>query len=68
MSLDYLWTGFGVALQWQNLLYGLAGCFLGTIVGALPAIGPINGIALLLPLLYTLGVPVESTMILLAGI
>ncbi len=68
MSLDYLWTGFGVALQWQNLLYGLAGCFLGTIVGALPAIGPINGIALLLPLLYTLGVPAESTMILLAGI
>lgn len=68
MSLDYLWTGFAVALQWQNLLFGLVGCFLGTIVGALPAIGPINGIALLLPLAYTLGVPAESTMILLAGV
>ncbi|MEJ5231388.1 MAG: tripartite tricarboxylate transporter permease [Geminicoccaceae bacterium] len=68
MSLDYLWTGFAVALQWQNLLFGLVGCFLGTMVGALPAIGPINGIALLLPLAYTLGVPAESTMILLAGV
>jgi putative tricarboxylic transport membrane protein len=68
VSLDYLWTGFAVALQWQNLLFGLVGCFLGTMVGALPAIGPINGIALLLPLAYTLGVPAESTMILLAGV
>lgn len=68
MSLDFLWTGFGVALQWQNLLLGLLGCFLGTVVGALPAIGPINGIALLLPLAYTLGVPPEGTMILLAGV
>ncbi|WP_029010405.1 tripartite tricarboxylate transporter permease [Azospirillum halopraeferens] len=68
MSLDYLWTGFGVALQWHNLMYGLAGCFLGTLVGALPAVGPINGIALLLPLLYSMGVPADSTMILLAGV
>lgn len=68
MSLDYLWTGFGVALQWYNLLLGLLGCFLGTVVDALPAIGRINGIALLLPLAYTLGVPAESTKILLAGV
>lgn len=68
MSLDYLWTGFGVALQPFNLLLGLLGCFLGTVVGALPAIGPMNGIALLLPLAYGLGVPPESTMILLAGV
>lgn len=68
MNLDYLWTGFSVALSWQNLLIGLVGCFLGTIIGALPAIGPINGIALLLPIAYTLGLPPESTMILLAAI
>lgn len=68
MSFDYLWTGFAVALSWQNLLIGLIGCFLGTIIGALPAIGPINGIALLLPIAYTLGLPPESTMILLAAI
>ncbi|MFK8253120.1 tripartite tricarboxylate transporter permease [Ancylobacter terrae] len=68
MNFDYLWTGFAVALSWQNLLIGLIGCFLGTIIGALPAIGPINGIALLLPIAYTLGLPPESTMILLAAI
>jgi putative tricarboxylic transport membrane protein len=68
MNLDYLWTGFAVALTWQNLIIGLVGCFLGTLIGALPAIGPINGIALLLPIAYTMGLPPESTMILLASI
>jgi putative tricarboxylic transport membrane protein len=68
MDLTYLWTGFAVALSWQNLLIGLIGCFLGTMIGALPAIGPINGIALLLPIAYTMGLPAESTMILLASI
>ena len=68
MSLDYLWQGFGVALLPSNLLIGFIGCFLGTMIGALPAIGPINGIALLLPIAYTSGLPAESTLILLAGI
>ncbi|KFI24529.1 tripartite tricarboxylate transporter permease [Paenirhodobacter enshiensis] len=68
MNMEYLWQGFGVALTMQNLLIGLAGCFIGTLVGALPAIGPINGIALLLPIAYSMGLPPESTMILLAAI
>lgn len=68
MSFDYLWHGFAVALTGQNLLIGFIGCFIGTLVGALPAIGPINGIALLLPIAYTMGLPAESTMILLASI
>ena len=68
MDFEYLWHGFGVALTWQNLLIGFIGCFIGTLVGALPAIGPINGIALLLPIAYTMGLPAESTMILLAAI
>ena len=66
MSFDYLFTGFGVALAWQNLLIGIAGCFLGTLIGALPAVGPINGIAILLPIAYTAGLPPESTLILLS--
>jgi len=49
-------------------MIGFIGCFIGTMVGALPAIGPINGIALLLPIAYTMGLPAESTMILLAAI
>ncbi|MDF8357985.1 tripartite tricarboxylate transporter permease [Ensifer adhaerens] len=68
MNLDYLWNGFTVALTLQNLLIGLAGCFIGTLVGALPAIGPINGIAPLIPIAYTMGLPAESTMILLAAV
>ena len=68
MDLGYLWQGFGVALQWQNLIYGLIGCFLGTMIGCLPAIGPINGIALLLPIAYTAKLPAESTLILLAAV
>ncbi|WP_276200487.1 tripartite tricarboxylate transporter permease [Chelatococcus sp. XZ-Ab1] len=68
MDLSYLWAGFSVALSPLNLAIGFTGCFLGTLIGALPAIGPINGIALLLPIAYTMGLPPESTMILLAGI
>ena len=68
MNLDYLWQGFGVALTYENLLIGFIGCFIGTLVGALPAIGPINGIALLMPIAYTMGLPAESTMILLAAV
>lgn len=68
MSFDFLWQGFGVALMPQNLLIALIGCFLGTVIGCLPAIGPINGIALLLPIAYTAGLPPESTLILLASI
>ncbi|MXQ14372.1 tripartite tricarboxylate transporter permease [Microvirga makkahensis] len=68
MDLSYLWTGFSVALSPMNIVIGFVGCFLGTMIGALPAIGPINGIALLLPIAYTMGLPAESTMILLAGI
>ena len=37
-------------------------------MGALPGIGPINGVAILLPLAYTIGLPPESAIILLAGV
>jgi putative tricarboxylic transport membrane protein len=68
MSFEFLWQGLGVALLPQNLLIALIGCFLGTIIGCLPAIGPINGIALLLPIAYTMGLPAESALILLAAV
>jgi putative tricarboxylic transport membrane protein len=68
MDLGFLWQGFAVALTPQNLLLGLIGCFLGTLIGALPAIGPINGIALVLPIAYSAKLPPESTMIVLAAI
>ena len=58
--------GFGVALSFQNLLYCLAGVFLGTLIGVLPGLGPVATIAMLLPSIYAL----EPTpaLIMLAGI
>ena len=63
-----LGQGFAVALTPINLALVLAGCFFGTLIGALPGIGPINGVAILLPIAYSLGLPPESALILLAGI
>ncbi|MEM6421617.1 MAG: tripartite tricarboxylate transporter permease, partial [Pseudomonadota bacterium] len=60
--------GFAVALTPLNLGLVLAGCFFGTLMGALPGIGPINGVAILLPIAYGLGLAPESALILLAGI
>ena len=60
--------GFAVALDPFNLMLVLIGCFSGTLIGALPGIGPINGVAILLPIAYSLGFPPESALILLAGI
>lgn len=65
---DFLIHGFAVALTPLNLGLALCGAVLGTFFGALPGIGPINGIAILMPLAYTLGLPAESALILLAGI
>jgi putative tricarboxylic transport membrane protein len=67
-TLAYLAHGFEIALQPQNLLIALIGAFIGTIVGLLPGIGPINGVALLLPFAFALGLPPESALILLAAV
>ena len=48
-TLNFLWQGFDVATRPMNLLVALFGAFVGTIVGLLPGLGPINGVALLLP-------------------
>ena len=58
--------GFSVALSWQNLWFAFIGCFLGTLVGVLPGIGPLATIAMLLPI--TFNVPPVAAIIMLAGI
>jgi putative tricarboxylic transport membrane protein len=63
---DGLAHGFAVALTWQNLGYCFAGVLLGTVLGVLPGIGPVAGIALLLPATFAL--PPASAIIMLAGI
>ncbi|MDO9228806.1 MAG: tripartite tricarboxylate transporter permease [Syntrophales bacterium] len=65
-SFDYLFQGFSIALTWQNLFWAAVGCFIGTLVGVLPGIGPVSGIAILLPLTAVL--PPTSAIIMMASI
>ncbi|MED4910879.1 tripartite tricarboxylate transporter permease [Brevibacillus centrosporus] len=73
-ALQYLGDGFLLALQWHNLLYAFVGVLIGTAVGVLPGIGPMSGVALLMPVTASLtsGLPPESAaasaIILLAGV
>ncbi len=65
-TLHYLLQGFGVALQPVHLFYLFIGVLGGTLVGVLPAIGPLQAIALLLPAAIHLE-PVAA-IIMLAGV
>lgn len=67
-TLQYLLTGFGVALTPTNLMVAALGAFIGTIVGMLPGLGPINGVAILMPLAFALHLPPETALILLAAV
>ncbi|EZQ18018.1 tripartite tricarboxylate transporter permease [Pseudomonas sp. G11-1] len=67
-TLQYLGQGFGVALSPNNLITALAGTTIGTIVGLLPGLGPINGVALLIPVAFALGLPPDTALILLAAV
>ncbi|KYZ75110.1 transporter [Anaerosporomusa subterranea] len=64
--MENLLYGFSVALTPENLLFGLLGAFLGTLVGVLPGIGPVGSMALLLGLTYNL--PPVTAIITFAGI
>ena len=46
--LKHLMEGFGVAFSPVNLVIAALGSFIGTIVGLLPGLGPINGVAIIL--------------------
>jgi putative tricarboxylic transport membrane protein len=65
-SIQHLFTGFGIAATVTNLLYCLLGAVAGTLVGILPGLGPIAGIALLIPV--TFGLNPTSAIIMLCGI
>ncbi|MBU4180837.1 MAG: tripartite tricarboxylate transporter permease [Gammaproteobacteria bacterium] len=67
-TLQHLVLGFGVALSPTNLLIAAMGCFIGTIVGLLPGLGPINGVAILMPLAFAMKLPPEASLILLAAV
>ncbi|WP_353171681.1 tripartite tricarboxylate transporter permease [Paracandidimonas soli] len=66
--LDHLSLGFGVAFSPLNLLVAAIGSFFGTIVGVLPGLGPINGVAMLIPIAFAMNLPPETALILLAAV
>jgi putative tricarboxylic transport membrane protein len=58
--------GFKVALSWYNLALMLVGILLGVVIGVLPGLGGANGVAILLPLTFTM--PPTSAIIMLSCI
>ncbi len=64
--LSHLLLGFETAVTPINLMYCLAGVFLGTLIGVLPGLGPVATIAMLLP--ATFGLPAVTALIMLSGI
>ncbi len=66
--LSLLAGGFAVALTPENLFLALMGCFLGTLMGALPGLGPANGVAILIPIAFSLGLGPTPSLILLTSV
>ncbi|HXV48328.1 MAG TPA: tripartite tricarboxylate transporter permease [Candidatus Binatia bacterium] len=66
MGLENLLLGFQVALTPFNLFIAVIGILLGTVIGVLPGLGGANGVAILLPLTFTM--PPTSAIILLTCI
>ena len=60
--------GFSIALSPYTLMLAVIGCFLGTIIGALPGLGPSNGVAILIPLTFTLGLDGTSALVLVTWV
>lgn len=65
-NVRYLFTGLALAFQPTNIIYCFVGVAIGTLIGVLPGIGPLGGIALLLPI--TFKAPALGGIIMLCGI
>ena len=65
-EINALFSGFAVAMTPFNLVLMLVGVTLGVIIGVLPGLGGANGIAILLPLTFTM--PPTSAIIMLSCI
>ena len=64
--LNLLIGGFAVAFEPLNLAVIVVGCAAGLFVGAMPGLGSVNGVAILLPMTFL--VPPTSAIIFLAAI
>src|SRR5437667_55746 len=66
MGIENLLLGFHVAITPYNLFVAVVGITLGTIIGVLRGLGGANGVAILLPLTFTM--PPTSAIILLTSL
>jgi putative tricarboxylic transport membrane protein len=66
VGFENLFLGFQIAVTPYNLFIAVIGILLGTIIGVLPGLGGANGVAILLPLTFTM--PPTSAIILLTCI
>lgn len=64
--LESLWTGLFLVFQWPAIGFLLIGCLLGLWIGAVPGLGGIIGLVLLLP--FTFGMEPVPAMALLIGL
>jgi putative tricarboxylic transport membrane protein len=66
--LSNLSLGFSIALSPETLLLAVIGCFIGTIIGALPGLGPSNGVAIMIPLVFTMKLDATAALVLLTAV
>ncbi len=66
MGFDNILLGFSIAVTPFNLFVAVVGIMLGTIIGVLPGLGGANGVAILLPLTFSM--PPTSAIILLTSL
>lgn len=66
--LSNLAMGFDIALSPFTLMLAVFGCFIGTIIGALPGLGPSNGVAILIPLTFSMGLDATSALVLMTAV
>ncbi len=64
--LNLLIGGFAIAFEPLNLAVIIVGCTVGLFIGAMPGLGSVNGVAILLPMTFL--VPPTSAIIFLAAI
>ncbi|MFP6730287.1 MAG: tripartite tricarboxylate transporter permease [Alphaproteobacteria bacterium] len=64
--LELLLGGFAIAFQPLNLGVALFGCAIGLFIGAMPGLGSVNGVAILLPMTFL--VPPTAAIIFLAAL
>jgi putative tricarboxylic transport membrane protein len=64
--IEGLLYGLHLVFSFQNLLAAFAGALAGTMIGVLPGLGPVAGIAMILPITYSMGP--TAGLIMMAGI